>query len=159
MNESEKQIATLKHDQEILYQQGQKGTYSTRQYIEGNNPKEIEISKRKKTKPKKRNFIRYDRKQRKSRANIKETKKGVKEKIRKSKKIKNRLTNLKIYHQNVRGLKSKIDSLAEIIDDYEPTQICLVETHLSKEEQIQIPGYKIFRSGGTNNSRGILIAL
>ena len=35
----------------------------------------------------------------------------------------------------------------------------MVETHLSKEEQIQIPGYKIFRNDGTNNSRGILIAI
>ena len=97
MNESEKQIATLKHDQEILYQQGQKGTYSTRQYIEGNNPKEIEISKRKKTKPKKRNFIRYDRKQRKSRANIKETKKrckGKDQEIKKDKKQTHKPQNL-----------------------------------------------------------------
>ena len=37
-------------------------------------------------------------------------------------------------YQNARGLKSKIVSLAETIDDYEPTLICLVETHLSKEK-------------------------
>ena len=36
--------------------------------------------------------------------------KVVKEKMRKSKKIKNRLRDFKIYYQNVRGLKSKIDS-------------------------------------------------
>ena len=35
----------------------------------------------------------------------------------------------------------------------------MVETHLTKEEQIQIPGYKIFRNDGTNSSRGILIAI
>ena len=81
------------------------------------------------------------------------------EQIRRSKNIKNRLRDFKIYYQNGRGLKSKTDSLAETIDDYEPTLICLVETHLSKEEQIQIPGYKIFRNDGTNSSRGILIAL
>ena len=85
--------------------------------------------------------------------------KGVTKKIRRSKKIKNRLRGFKIYYQNVRGLNSKTDSSAETTDNYEPTLICLVETHLSKEEQIQIPGYKIFRNDGTNNSRGILIAI
>ena len=35
----------------------------------------------------------------------------------------------------------------------------MVETHLTKEEQIQIPGYKIFRNNGTINSRGNLIAI
>ena len=47
----------------------------------------------------------------------------------------------------------------ETIDDYEPSLICLVETHLLKEDQIQIPVYKIFRNDSTNNSRGILIAI
>ena len=36
----------------------------------------------------------------------------------------------------LRGLKLNIDFLAETIDDYQPTLICLVETHLTKEEQI-----------------------
>ena len=66
---------------------------------------------------------------------------------------------MKIYYENVGGLKSKTDSLAETIVDCEPTLICLVETYLSKEEQIQIPGYKFFRNNGTNNSRGILIGI
>ena len=35
----------------------------------------------------------------------------------------------------------------------------MVETYLSKEEQIQIPGYKVFRNGGTTNRRGILIGI
>ena len=73
--------------------------------------------------------------------------------------MKSRLKDFKIYYQNVRGLKSKIDSLAETIDDYEPTLIRLVETHLSKQEQIQIPRHKIFRNDGTINSRCILIAI
>ena len=37
-----------KHEQEILYQPGQKETNSTRQYIEGNNPKEIDSNQQKK---------------------------------------------------------------------------------------------------------------
>ena len=35
----------------------------------------------------------------------------------------------------------------------------MVETHLSKEEQIQIPGYKVFRNDGTTNRRGMLIGI
>ena len=142
---------------------GQKETNSTRQYIEGNNPKEIDSNqqiKENKTKPKK-EILSDDMKENREDKEqpSKRPKKNVKEQIRRSKNIKNRHRDFKIYYQNVRGLKSKIDSLAETIDDYEPTLICLVETHLLKEEQIQIPGYKIFRNDGTNNSRGILIAL
>ena len=89
----------------------------------------------------------------------KRQKKRCKGKVQEIKKDKKQTQRLQIYYENVRGLKSKIDSLAETIDDYEPALICLVETHLLKEEQIQIPGYKIFRNDGTNNSRGILIAI
>ena len=89
----------------------------------------------------------------------KKQRKGIKKKIRRPKKIKNTLRKFKIYYQNVRGLKSKVDSLDETIEGYEPTLICLVEIHLTKEEQIQIPGHKIFRNDGTTNNRCILIAI
>ena len=45
-----------KYEQEIPYQPGEKETKSTRQYIEGNNPKEIDSNQQKKenkTKPRK----------------------------------------------------------------------------------------------------------
>ena len=49
-------------------------------------------------------------------------------------------------YQNARGLKSKIVSLAETIDDYEPTLICLVETHLSKKKnRFKYQGIKFLR--------------
>ena len=38
--------------------------------------------------------------------------------------------------------------------------MCLVETHMLKEGEITIPGYKtVFREGRTNNSGGIMIAV
>ena len=46
------------------------------------------------------------------------------------KKDKNALTNFKVFYQNVRGLKSKVDSLMGTITDYQPMLICLVETKL-----------------------------
>ena len=41
-------------------------------------------------------------------------------KIRRSEKIKNALTNFKVFYQNIRGLKSKVDSLMETISDCRP---------------------------------------
>ena len=72
-----------------------------------------------------------------------ETKKIRKSNRSKSKNTKNALKNFKIYYQNVRGLKSKLDSLQEMIDDYQPALVCIVETHMQKEEEIQIPGYSL----------------
>ena len=37
--------------------------------------------------------------------------------------------------------------------------MCLVEKHLAKEEQIGIPGYRIYRNDGSKNSKEILIAV
>ena len=84
-------------------------------------------------------------------------KKQKKKKTRSSKKIKSTLKTSK--YQNVRGIKSKIDALDEVIDDYKPNLICLVEIQLAKEGQIRIPGYRIYRNDGTKNSKGILMAV
>ena len=62
----------------------------------------------------------------------------ITKKTRRSKKIKNALTNSKVFYQNIRGLKSKVDSIMETFSDYQPMLIYLVETHLQKEG-IKIP--------------------
>ena len=68
--------------------------------------------------------------------------------------MKNELKIFKIYYQNVRGLKSKLDSLQEMLDDYQPSLICILETHMQKEEGIQIPGYSlVYRNDRSANSR------
>ena len=80
--------------------------------------------------------------------------------VRRSKRIKNALRNFKIYYQNVGGLKSKLDLLQEMIDDYQPALVCIVETHMQKEEEIQIPGYSlVYRNDRSGNSGGILIGV
>ena len=58
-------------------------------------------------------------------------------KTRRSKKVKNALMNLKVFYQNVKGLKSRM----ETISDYQPMLMCSVETHLQKKEENRIPGY------------------
>ena len=47
-----------------------------------------------------------------------------------------------------------------MIDDYQPALVCIVETHMQKEEEIQIPGYSLaYRNGRSANSGGILIGV
>ena len=41
-------------------------------------------------------------------------------KKRRTKSVKNAITNFKVFYQNVRGLKSKVDFLTETINDYQP---------------------------------------
>ena len=72
----------------------------------------------------------------------------------------NALTNFKVFYQNIWGLKSKVDSIMEKISDYQPILICLVETHLQKEEKIRIPGYgQMFHNDRSGNSGGIMLAV
>ena len=48
----------------------------------------------------------------------------------------------------------------ETISDYQPILICLVETHLQKEEEIRVPGYRqIFRNDRSQNSGGIMLEM
>ena len=45
-----------------------------------------------------------------------------------------------------------------MIDDYQPALVCIVETHMQKEEEIQMPGYSlVYRNDRSANSGGILI--
>ena len=75
-------------------------------------------------------------------------------------KIKNELKQFKIIYQNIRGMKSKANSLTELVEDQKPRIVCLVEIHLEKEEEVAIPGYEtIYRNDETTNSGGILVAV
>ena len=68
------------------------------------------------------------------------------------------MKQFQIIYQNIRGMKSKVDSLTELVEDQKPTIVCLVETHLEKEEEVAIPGYEtIYRNDKTANS--ILVAV
>ena len=81
-------------------------------------------------------------------------------KTRQSKKVKNSLANFKVFYQNVRGLKSKVDSLMETTSNYQSVLICSVEAHLQKEEEIRIPGYSpIFCNDRSGNSGSIMLAV
>ena len=100
-------------------------------------------------------------KENKTKKKIKKKKeKQVKKKTRRSKKIKNALRKFTIVYQNIRGLKSKVDSVQELVDDCQPNLLCLVETHMQEKQEITITGYEtIYRNDKTSNSGGILIAV
>ena len=47
-----------------------------------------------------------------------------------------------------------------MIDDYQPALVCIVETHMQKEKEIQIPAYSlVYRNDRSANSGGILIGV
>ena len=81
--------------------------------------------------------------------------KDTKAKKVRSKKIKNELKQFKIIYQNIRGIKSKVDSLAEMVEDQKHAIVCLVE-----KEEVAIPDYEtIYRYDKSANSGGILVAV
>ena len=45
-----------------------------------------------------------------------------------------------MYYQNVRGLKSKLNSPQEMKDKYQLSLVCIVERKIQKEEEIQVSG-------------------
>ena len=57
-------------------------------------------------------------------------------------------------------MKSKVDSVQELVDDCQPNLLCLVETHMQEEEEIGMPGYEtMYQNGKTSNSGGIIISV
>ena len=50
------------------------------------------------------------------------------------KRIKNKLKNFKILYSNLRGFKSKTESIKNIIEEEKPTMIALAETLIEDDE-------------------------
>ena len=58
------------------------------------------------------------------------------------------MKSCKFYYLNIRGLKSKIESLKEIIIEEKPEVIGLVETMLDGKDKVVMEGYTIYRNDG-----------
>ena len=67
--------------------------------------------------------------------------------------------NFKLYYNNIRGIKSKMASLQDIINEYDPHVICINETHLGQDEGINIKGYKVFYNNKKEGRGGIVIGI
>lgn len=82
-----------------------------------------------------------------------------KKKIRRGKSIRNNLRKMTVYYCNIRGIKSKINSLEEIMQERKPTIMILTETWLDPTEKIDIERYKVYRNDRDSKGGGILIAV
>ena len=78
---------------------------------------------------------------------------------RRSRKNKRDFQNFKMYYVNIRGIKSKIDSLIRIANETQPQVMCVTETLLGEKETIEIPEYKIFYNSKKAGQAGIIIAI
>ena len=73
--------------------------------------------------------------------------------------MRNKMKNVSIMYLNVRGLKSKLESLKEIIDEQKPDIIALVETLLCENDAIELKNYEIIRNDREAGGGGVLIAI
>ena len=81
-------------------------------------------------------------------------------KTRRGQPIKNKLKKFKVWFHNVRGLKSKMESLQDKIDEVCPTLIGITESHLLEKEKLKFDGYADpFRNDRDNLGGGICIAV
>ena len=66
----------------------------------------------------------------------------------------------KIMYANVRGMKSKINSLIEVLQDHNPHVFLITETQLKSDTGIKVSGYTIYsraRPQGTGGGVAILV--
>ena len=57
-------------------------------------------------------------------------------KTRRGQRISNNLKKFTVRYQNIRGLKSKFDSLLEKREEFEPTVVCITEAHVLEDEPV-----------------------
>ena len=91
--------------------------------------------------------------------NNNKNKNNTKRKTRRSNKNKNRFKNFCVYYNNIRGINSKITSLKDIVDEINPHIICLNETHLDQNENIEIDNYEFVNNNNKKGKGGVSIGV
>ena len=72
---------------------------------------------------------------------------GKKKRVRRGKRIRNKLKSLKIYHVNIRGIKSKVSALGRILEEEKPHIVCLNETLMRPNEGVEVhKNYKFYHN-------------
>ena len=69
------------------------------------------------------------------------------------------MKSCKFYYLNIRGLKSKIESLKEIIIVENPEVRGIVETMLDGKHKVVMEGNTVYRNDRNGDGGGILIAI
>ena len=72
---------------------------------------------------------------------------------------KKKIKKMKIYYVNIRGLKSKFESLKEIIEQKLLDTVGIVEICLQEDEEIQLEGYHIGRRDRSGEGGGLLLGV
>ena len=85
--------------------------------------------------------------------------KGKMRKIRRGKKNQNIFKNSVTYYVNIRGIKSKIRSLNEILDEVKPHIICLNETFLGENVKVEIDNYELIYNNNKDGKGGVIIGI
>ena len=70
-----------------------------------------------------------------------------------------KLSQLKMYFLNVRGIKSKIEQVRKIIKEEDPDIIGMVETMMAEKEKLEIEGYKMLRNDRNEEGGGVMVAV
>ena len=82
----------------------------------------------------------------------------MRKKVRRGQKIRNKLSQFNVLYNNLRGYKSKVQSIRRIIEEKDPTILALAETKLCEGEDVKIEGYEIERVDRKEDGGGVLIA-
>ena len=82
----------------------------------------------------------------------------MKKKRRKQNKDK-KLKHMKVYYVNTRGIKSKLDSIQDIVAEEDPDIVGITETMLNENENIEIENYEVYRNDRNEEGGGVLIAV
>ena len=66
---------------------------------------------------------------------------------------------MKIYYVNIRGVKSKMESLREIIDIKQSDIVGIVDKHLQEDEDVIMEGYHTIRKDRNFEGGGLLLLI
>ena len=67
------------------------------------------------------------------------------------------MNNFRVLYSNINGIKSKSESLKNIVEEKKPTVVMLVETKLEIEDDFKIEGYTTHKMNRNENGGGVMI--
>ena len=82
----------------------------------------------------------------------------TRKKIRRGQARKNAIRTFKVLCNNVRGVKSKEETIKRIVSEENPVLVALVETKLDKNDAFGIDGYVTKRNDKDHDGGGVLLA-
>ena len=66
---------------------------------------------------------------------------------------------MKMYLVNVRGVKSKMNSIKGILEEHQPDIVGMVETHVNQVEHLEMEGYTLIRNDRNEEGGGVMLMM